>query len=257
MAEKIDEIATRLLTNMADVASRSARPLEDASRRSAETIADASNTMVVALTATAGQLAIEMEKLSKGVVDISAAIGEVTTKLETMRTPGGMIEVNLDPAIASLTGAVERFSTQSDLQSATMRDVIEAAKGAAEGSSTSFAALREDVEASSAASRAALKAAKDSSDAMIHILDQFNADAWEQVELLRNIMAQTDGAFRIFTEYVTRSDADVATQAQGFRDMVLAIQASAETLTIATERLARIAEDLGMRRIPAKREAIG
>ncbi len=257
VAEKIDEIATRLLTNMADVASRSARPLEDASRRSAETIADASNTMVVALTATAGQLAIEMEKLSKGVVDISAAIGEVTTKLETMRTPGGMIEVNLDPAIASLTGAVERFSTQSDLQSATMRDVIEAAKGAAEGSSTSFAALREDVEASSAASRAALKAAKDSSDAMIHILDQFNADAWEQVELLRNIMAQTDGAFRIFTEYVTRSDADVATQAQGFRDMVLAIQASAETLTIATERLARIAEDLGMRRIPAKREAIG
>src|SRR5580692_670996 len=80
VAEKIDQIATRLLAGIAEVATQSARPLEDASRHSAETIADASSTMVEAIAATARQLAAEMEKLSTSVVGISTTINEVTTK---------------------------------------------------------------------------------------------------------------------------------------------------------------------------------
>jgi hypothetical protein len=256
VAENIDTIAAKLMAGIADVASQSVRPLDEVSRRSAESIANASNTMVDALNATARQLAAEMDRLSKSVVNISATINEMTTKLEKMRTPDGVIEVRLDPVVASLTDAVDRFSAQSDRQAATIRELVEAARGAAQGSSASMAALRDDVEVSSAAGRTALKAAQESSDAMTQILDQFNADAWEQVELLRGVLEKTDGAFRTFTETVARSSADMASQNQGFRDMLATIQTSAETLAAATDRLADIAADFGTRRVVPKREAI-
>jgi predicted nucleic acid-binding Zn-ribbon protein len=256
VAENIDTIAAKLLAGIAEVAAQAARPLDEASRRSAESIANASNTMVEALNATARQLAVEMERLGKSVVDISATINEMTTKLEKMRTPDGVIEVRLDPVIASLTDAVDRFSAQSDRQVATIRELVEAAKGAVQGSSASMAALRDDVEVSSTASRAALKAAHDSSDAVTQVLDQFNADAWEQVELLRGVLERTDGAFRVFTETVAKSSAGMASQNQGLHDMLATIQTSAETLAAATDRLADIAGDIGARRVAQKREAI-
>jgi phosphoserine phosphatase len=257
VAEKIDQIATRLLAGIAEVATQSARPLEDASRHSAETIADASSTMVEAIAATARQLAAEMEKLSTSVVGISATINEVTAKLDKMRTPEGVIEIRLEPVIASLTDAVDRFSGQSDRQATMIREALEAAKGVAEGSSTSLAALRENVGESSDASRAALGAARDSSDAMVKILDQFNADAWEQVELLRKLLERTDGAFQAFAEAVVKSSADMAAHTQGFRDGTRALQTSAEMLAMATERLVDIAENPGTRRIVPKKEVIG
>ncbi len=256
VADKIDEIATRLLTGIADVASKSTLPIEDASRRSADTIANASNTMVETLSGTARQLAADTEKLSKSVVDISAAINRVTTKLENLRTPDGVVEDLLDPVIQSLTGAVERFSAQSDRQAVTIRDAIAAATGAGAGASTSAVALREEIEVNSAASRAALKAAQQSSDAMTHVLDQFNADAWDQVELLRALLEKTDGAFRSFADAVVESRLEMASQTQGFRDVLMAIQTSAETLAMATERLADVAEDIGSPRVVPQREAI-
>jgi hypothetical protein len=257
VAEKIDEIATRLLASIADVASQSARPLEAASRRSADTIADASHMMSEALATTAGQLAADMENLSKSVVDISETINAVAMKLERLQTPDGIIEVRLDPVIQTLTDAVDRFSEQMDRQAATLQDAVEAARGAAEGSSTSVAALREHVESSSIASRAALQAAKESSDAVTDMLDQFNGNAWGQVQTLRSILEQTDRAFRSFAEAVGTSGADMASQAQGFNDIMMTIHSSAETLAVATERLADLAEELGARRTAPKREAIG
>jgi len=174
-----------------------------------------------------------------------------------MRTPEGVIEIRLEPVIASLTDAVDRFSGQSDRQAAMIREALEAAKGVAEGSSTSLAALRENVGESSDASRAALGAARDSSDAMAKILDQFNADAWEQVELLRKLLERTDGAFQAFAEAVVKSSADMAAHTQGFRDGSRALQTSAEMLAMATERLVDIAENPGTRRIVPKKEVIG
>jgi len=261
MAVKIDEIATRLLASIGDVASRSAIPLQDASRRSADTIADASGMMAEALAATAGQLAADMESLSKSVIDISASIDAVATKLERLRTPDGVIEVRLDPVIATLTDAVDRFAAESDRQAETLRDAVEAAKGAAESSSTSIAALREHVDSSSAASRAAIEAARESSDAVTQVLDQFKANAWGQIQMLRSILEQTDRAFHNFAEAIVQSGSDMAAQAQGFNDILMTIHSSAETLATATERLADFAEDIGQDtgapRAAPKREAIG
>jgi methyl-accepting chemotaxis protein len=245
VAVKIDEIATRLLAGIADVASRSSIPLQDASRRSADTIADASGMLAETLAATAGQLAADMEGLSKSVFDIAAAIDAVAAKLERLQTPDGVIEVRLDPVIGTLTGAVDRFAAESDRQAETLRDAVEAARSAAEGSSKSIAVLREHVDSSSAASRAAIQAAKESSDAVTQMLDQFNGNAWGQIQMLRSILEQTDPG------------SDMAAQAQGFNDILMTIHSSAETLASATERLADLAEDIGARRTAPKREAIG
>jgi hypothetical protein len=257
VAEKIDVIAARLLASVADVASQSARPLQDASRRSADTIADASNMMSEALATTAGQLAADMENLSKSVVDISETINAVAMKLERLQTPDGIIEVRLDPVIQTLTDAVERFSEESDQQAGALRDAVEAAKDAAEGSSISVAALREHVESNSIASRAALLSAKESSDAVTQMLEQFNGNAWGQIQMVRSILERTEGAFRSLAEAVDKSGADMASQAQGFNDILMTIHSSAETLAIATERLADLADELGARRAAPKREAIG
>jgi hypothetical protein len=257
VAVKIDEIATRLLAGIADVASRSSIPLQDASRRSADTIADASGMLAETLAATAGQLAADMEGLSKSVFDIAAAIDAVAAKLERLQTPDGVIEVRLDPVIGTLTGAVDRFAAESDRQAETLRDAVEAARSAAEGSSKSIAVLREHVDSSSAASRAAIQAAKESSDAVTQMLDQFNGNAWGQIQMLRSILEQTDRAFHNFAGAVVQSGSDMAAQAQGFNDILMTIHSSAETLASATERLADLAEDIGARRTAPKREAIG
>jgi hypothetical protein len=256
VALKIDEIANRLLAGVADVALRSTRPLEDASKRSADTIADASNMMVDALASTGRQLAADMETLSRSVLDISGRITAVAAKLERLQTPDGVIEVRLDPAIQSLTGAVDRFSVQSDRNAVALKDAVEAAKGVAEGSSTSMVSLRDHVDTNSVASQAALEAARASSDAIRQMLDQFKGNAWEQIDVLRSVLERTDHALRTFTEAVVKSGADMEAQTQGFHDILVTIQRSVDTLAIATERLADLAEDVGARRMAPVREAI-
>jgi hypothetical protein len=256
VALKIDEIANRLLAGVADVALRSTRPLEDASKRSADTIADASNMMVDALASTGRQLAADMETLSRSVLDISGRITAVAAKLERLQTPDGVIEVRLDPAIQSLTGAVDRFSVQSDRNAVTLKDAVEAAKGVAEGSSTSMVSLRDHVETNSIASQAALEAARASSDAIRQMLDQFKGNAWDQIDVLRSVLERTDHALRTFTEVIVKSGDDMEAQTQGFHDILVTIQRSVDTLAIATERLADLAEDVGARRMTPVREAI-
>jgi len=257
VAEKIDEVATKVLVGIADVAMKSAQPLEAASRRSADTVASASKAMAEALGETARQLAAETQRLSESVVEISATINEVTAKLEKMRTPDGIIEVRLDPAIQSLTSAVDRFAAQSDRQTASIHQALETTRESTQGSSPLIVALREEVAVSAATSRAALAAAKQSSDAVTQMLDQFNADAWEQLELLRTLVERTGGVIFRLTDAVDKSGSDMASMSQGLRDMLPAIQTSVETLAMATERLADIADDIGLRRVAPKREAIG
>src|SRR5262249_62145213 len=127
---------------VADGALPSPRPLEDASRRSADTLSDASNMMVEALASAGRQLATDMDKLSQSAVAISKTIAAVGEKFERLRTPDDVIEVRMDPAIASLTGAVDRFTSQSDRHAETLEGAVAAAKGGADGSSAPLARLR-------------------------------------------------------------------------------------------------------------------
>jgi len=256
VASKVDEVAERLLARVADVALRSARPLEDASRRSADTISDASNLMVEALASAGRQLASDMERLSQSAIAISKTIAVVGEKFERLRTPDEVIEVRMDPVIASLTGAVDRFTTQSDRHAQTLEEAVAAAKGAGEGSSGTLALLREHADSSAVASHAALETVNASSTAIHAALEQFKADSWQQIESLRRVLDHTDATLRAFTEVVVKSGADAEAQTQGVHDVLVTIERSVQALTAATERLSDIAEDIGARRMAPIREAI-
>jgi hypothetical protein len=256
VAAKVDEVAERLLARVADVALRSARPLEDASRRSADTISDASNLMVQALGSAGRQLAGDMENLSQSAIAISKTIDAVGEKFERLRTPDEVIEVRMDPAIASLTGAVDRFSARSDRHAEMLEGTVAAAKGVAEGSATTLALLSEHIDSSTAASRAALESVNASSTAIHGMLEQFKADTRQQIESLRRVLEHTDASLRAFTEVVVKSGTDVDAQTQGFHDVLVTIERSVQTLAAATERLSDIAEDIGARRMAPVREAI-
>ncbi len=256
VASKVDEVAERLLARVADVALRSARPLEDASRRSADTLSDASNLMVEALASAGRQLATDMEKLSQSAIAISKTIAAVGEKFERLRTPDEVIEVRMDPAIASLTGAVDRFSAQSDRHAQTLEGAVAAARGVADGSSATLALLRAHADSSAAASHAALETVNASSTAIHETLEQFKADSWQQVESLRRLLEHTDATLRAFAEVVVKSGADAEAQTQGVHDVLVAIERSVQALTAATERLSDIADDIGTRRVAPIREAI-
>ena len=162
----------------------------------------------------------------------------------------------MDPAIASLTGAVDRFSARSDRHAEMLEGTVAAAKVVAEGSATTLALLREHIDSSSAASRAALESVNASSTAIHAVLEQFKADTRQQVESLRRVLEHTDASLRAFTEVVVKSGTDVEAQTQGFHDVLVTIERSVQTLAAATERLSDIADDIGARRIAPVREAI-
>jgi len=162
----------------------------------------------------------------------------------------------MDPAIASLTGAVDRFSDQSDRHAQTLVGAVAAAKGAPEDSSATLALLREHIDTSAVASRAALETVNASSTAIHQALEQFKADTWQQIESLRRVLEHTDASLRTFTEVVVKSGTDVEAQTQGLHDVLVTIERSVQTLAVASERLSDIAEDIGARRMAPIREAI-
>jgi hypothetical protein len=95
-----------------------------------------------------------------------------------------------------------------------------------------------------------------SSTAIHEALEQFKADTWQQIESLRHVLEHTDAALRTFTEVVAKSGTHGEAQTQGFHDVLVTIERSMQTLTVATERLSDIAEDIGARRKAPIREAI-
>jgi hypothetical protein len=256
IAGVFDEVATKLVARLEEVASKSTRPLETASRRSGEAIGEQTRAMVAAFAASTWQLTSETDRMAKSAVAVSTALDEVAVKLESMQTPDRVAEVRLDPLVQTLAQAVDRLIKQSDGQIVATKEALEAAKIAAKSSSTSIAALRQVFDANSATNRAALEAATKIIMAMTQILEEFKADAKDHAEVLRNLLDRTDGAIRTFTEVLSQSGEEMASQSRGLRDMLPAMEASAQTLAAAAERMADAADDIRARRVTPKWEAI-
>ena len=112
-------------------------------------------------------------------------------KLERLQTPDGVIEVRLDPVIGTLTDAVERFAaaigSAGRRRCATPSRRQRTRPKARRNRSPRCASTSSS---SSTASRAALQAAKELNDAVTQMLDQFNGNAWGQVQMLRSILEQ-------------------------------------------------------------------
>jgi hypothetical protein len=259
IVQRFDDIAVKLLGRAADVAAKSAAPLEAASRRSTELIDELTNKTVGAIAASAQQLAAETARLSTSTGEIVAALDVVTSKLGTMRTPDGVVEVRLQPVVQALsetmTQAIDRFALLSQGQAAAIQDVIGATKIAAESSSASIVAMRQEIAANSAANGATLERATAIITAMAQILEEFEADARTQVEMVRHLMENSDEAVRSLTAALVNSGADLARHSGGLPDMLASVEANARTLATATERIAGIADELDAERMDMRRAA--
>src|SRR5215470_8796569 len=185
-----------------------------------------------------------------------ARVEEVATKLGIMQTPDRIVEIRLDPLAQTLAQTVSRLTMQSDDQVAATKDALEAAKIAAKSSSASIVALRQVFDSNSATNRTALEAATKIIITMTQILDEFKTDAKGHTEILRHMLDRTDGAIRTFTDVLSRSGAELLAQSNGLRDMLPAMEASAQTLATAAERMADVADDICARQPKPKWEAI-
>ena len=255
IAEKFDEISANLLGAMTNVAAKSAEPLEAASRRSADMVERLTSTVVDALGASIEQMSTETERLSASASAISVALDAVTTKLETMRTPDGVIEVRLEPVVQSLAQAVDRFAAQSQAQSEATQDIAHAAKIAAESSSNSIVALRQEIAANSATNGATLETTTRIITATAEILEEFETEMRSQVEVLRHLLERTDRTFHALTEVLRKLTTDMALQNRPSRDALSAMP-TRETPARANEETAHATEDLNLRRQAPKWEMI-
>jgi hypothetical protein len=243
IAKKFDHIAANILVSLAEVVSRC----------SADLVEQLTNTLGGALAANARQLGADIETLSRSAGEISAALDVVTTKLGIMHTPEAVIEVRLQPVVQSLTEAIDRFAAQSERRAAAIRDVVGAAKIAVESSSRSIIALRQEI----AANGATVERATTITTAMAQFLDEFEADTKAQFDVLRHAVQRTDLTMRDFADLILKSGSDMAVETGGLRAMLPAMQAGAESLATASERVADIAEDMDARRAGSTWETAG
>jgi predicted phage-related endonuclease len=126
--------------------------------------------------------------------------------------------------------------------------VVGAVKIAAESSSASIIALRHEIAANSAANGATLERAMAVMTTMAQFLAEFEADAKAQVDVLRHALHRTDATVRDFADLILKSTSDIAVETGRLRDMLPAMQAGAESLAKASERIVDIAEDIDARR---------
>jgi hypothetical protein len=256
VTEKFDEIVARFLASLEDTTAKLAGPLEAASRRSGDAIAEATKTIGATLGASAQQLEAETDKLSIRAGAIAIALEQVIAKLRALQTPDRVIEVRLEPVTHALTQAVNRFAAQSDGQAVTIRAVLQEANVATRESIELIAAAREEFGATAVSNRAALEAASKAVVGVAQILDEFKTSSRDYVEVLRVLLEKTDGTMRTFTDVLVKSGVETATQADWLREVLPAIEANAQTLVTAAEKISRAIEDLRARRLNPERETI-
>jgi hypothetical protein len=257
VVEKFDAIAARFVAGLEDVASKLTLPLETASRQSADALGELTRTMGTALAASAGQLAAETEKLSERTGAISAALEDVVSRLSAMQTPDRVIEVRLEPMAQTLAQAVDRFAAQSDGQTEAVTEVLNSANAATKKSIESITALRQEFGSAASTNRAALEAATKTIKAMAEILDEFKTNSRAHVDILWLLLDKTDLSMRTFTDVLVKSGVEAAAQTDRLREVLPAIEASAQTLARAAERLSGAADELRIRRAAPRRETIG
>jgi hypothetical protein len=258
VVEKFDAIALKFVASLDDVTAKLTLPLETASRQSANALGELTRTMGAALAASAGQIAAETENLAERTGAISAALDEVVAKLSAMQTPDRVIEVRLEPMADALAQAVDRFAAQSDGQSRSVTDALNTASATTKKSIDSIVALRQEFGTAASTNRAALEAATKTIKAMAEILDEFKTNSRAHVDILWSLLDKTDLSMRTFTDVLVKAGVDAATQTDRLREVLPALEASAQTLARAADRISGAADDLRIRRAATpRRESIG
>jgi len=256
MIEKFDEMVVKFLASLEDTTAKLAGPLEAASRRSGDAITEATKTIGATLGASARQLEAETDKLSIRAGAIANTLEQVIAKLRAMQTPDRVIEVRLEPVTHSLTQAVDRFAARSDGQAATVKAALQEANAASRESIEAIATAREELAATAASNRATLEATSKAVVGVAQILDEFKTSSRDYVDVLRLLLEKTDSTMRTFTDVLVKSGVETTTQSDWLREVLPAIEANAQTLVTAAERISRAIEDLRATRLNPERETI-
>jgi methyl-accepting chemotaxis protein len=244
VSETLEHLIVRFLARLEDVANKLALPAEAASRRSSLVIGELSESIGATLSASAGTLSAETEKLSSRVGAIAAALDEVASKLNAMQTPDRVIEVRLEPMAQSLAEAVEKITAQSEGQARAVKEALAIANSATERSIDLVTALRGEFDATAATNRAALEAAITMIKATADVLNEIKASSKDYAQTLGAMLEKTDETMRTFTDVLVKSGVESATRTDRLSHALPAIEARAQTLATAAERITSIVQDL-------------
>ena len=256
VTEKFDEIAGKFLTNLEDLTAKLAAPLEAASHRSGDVISEMTKAIGEQLAARASQLSTENDMLAQRAGGITAALDDITTRLGALATPDRVIEVRMEPMTSALTRAVERLTAQTDGQAAAVKEAVETANAATARSTELVAALQREFDRAATDNRATLEAATDTIKAMANMLDELKTSSSTYVEVLELLLEKTDSTMRTFTDVLVRTGVEAATQTEGLREVLPAIEASAQAIAMAAERISVVLDDVRTLRPAPKREAV-
>jgi hypothetical protein len=256
VTEKFDEIVAKFLGSLEDTTTKLALPLEVASRRSADAIGEATETIGGKLAETALQLSTAGETLSARAGAISAALDDVAAKLATMQTPERVIEVRFEPMAQSLAQAADRLAAQTDAQASAVKDALEMANAATERSIDVVTELRQELSTAASTNRATLDVATNLIKSMAEALGDFKTSSRAYVDVLGAMLDKTDATMRTFTDVLIKHGVEAATQTDGLRQVLPAIEASVQTLAAAGESISGVVEDLRAPRRAPKRETI-
>jgi hypothetical protein len=254
--QTFEGLVTTFLIKLEDVTAKLTQPVEAASRQSGAAIGDLSKTIETMLTASAGQMAAETEKLSSRVGAVAAALDEVATKLAAMQTPDRVIEIRLEPMAQSLAHAVEQITAQSEGQAGAVKEALTIANSATERSSDLIAALRREYDATSVSNRDALEAAATMIGATADVLNEIKTGARQYTEALGAMLEKTDSTMRTFTDVLIHSGVESAARTDRLSDALPAIEAHARTLASAAEQITSLVEYFRSRQMQTEPEAV-
>jgi hypothetical protein len=245
--ETFDGLVAKFLAKLEETTSNLTRPVETASRQSGAAIGELSKTIEATVTASAAQLSAETEKLSSRVGAVAAALDEVASRLNAMQTPDRVIEARLEPMAHALAQAVDQITAQSEGQARAVKEALAIANSATERSSDLVAALRGEFDGTTITNRAALEAAITMIEATADVLNEIKTSSRKYVEVLGTMLEKTDETMRTFTDVLIQSGVESAIRTDRLSKALPAIEARAQTLASAAERMTLIVEDLRSR----------
>jgi hypothetical protein len=255
VTERFDEIAARFLVSLEDVAAKLAAPLEAASQRSGNSICELTESVSKQLAIRAAQVSSENDALTKRAEALADALDGIVRRLGGMKTPDNVIEVSLEPMTDSLVEAIDRLSGQTEGEAVALRQAVETANTATARSIELVVKLQEEFDRASANNDAVVAAATETMKAMMEVLDDIKKSSGTYVEVLELMLEKTDATMRTFTDVLVRTGVEAATQTDGLREVLPAIETSAHTIAMAAERISAVVDVVRSRRQPAKREA--
>jgi hypothetical protein len=164
-----------------------------------------------------------------------------------MQTPDRVIESRLEPMAHALAQAVDQITAQSEGQARAVKEALAIAYSATERSSNLVAALRGEFDGTTITNRAALEAAITMIEATADVLNEIKSSSRKYVEVLGTMLEKTDETMRTFTDVLIQSGVESAIRTDRLSKALPAIEARAQTLASAAERMTLIVEDLRSR----------